>query len=85
MILRTTWEARGKWFSIGLELGIGLDSLKTIEMSYLSKIDDCFREVIMQWLKMARPVPTLAALANALCSPIVGFGPLAEQILSSGM
>ena len=84
MILGTTWEARRKWFSIGLELGIGLDSLKVIEMSNLSKSDDCLIEVIVQWLKMAKSdsVPTLAALANALRSPTVGFG---EQILSSGM
>ena len=85
MVLKTTWEARAKWFIVGLELGIELGVLNAIERSNLFMVDDCFEEMLLQWLRIARPVPTLAALANALRSPTVGFGHLAEQILSSGM
>ena len=38
--------------------------------------------MLTTWLKMVQPKPTLAALAEALQSPTVGFGHLAEQILS---
>ena len=85
MILRTTWEARAKWFYVGLELGIKLEVLHVIEMNNHSMIADCFKEMLVQWLKIARPVPTLAAFANAFRSPTVGFGHLAKEILSSGM
>ena len=84
MVLDTTWEARAKWFYIGLELGIKVEILHAIRRSNHSMIDDCFQAMLVHWLRVARPVPTLAALANAFCSPTVtvGFG---EQILSSGM
>ena len=85
MVLRSTWEARAKWFYIGLELGIKVEILHAIRRSNHSMIDDCFKEMLVEWLRNATPVPTLAALANALRSPTVEFGPLAEQILFSGM
>ena len=80
-VQRVTWEARAKWYNIGLELEINPGTLDVIQGNNRD-IDDCFRAMLTSWLKMVQPKPTLAALAEALQSPTVGFGRLAEQILA---
>ena len=78
-IQRATWEARVKWYNIGLELEIDIGTLDTIKANN-EDIDDRFRAMLTIWLKMVQPKSTLAALAEALQSPTVGFGHLAEQV-----
>ena len=78
-VQRATWEARAKWYNIGLELEIDPGTLDTVKGNN-DDIDDRFRAMLMTWLKMVQPKPTLAALAEALQSPTVGFGHLAEQV-----
>ena len=78
-IQRVAWEARAKWYNIGLELDIAPGTLDVIQGNNRD-IDDCFRAMLTTWLKMVQPKPTLAALAEALQSPTVGFRHLAEQI-----
>ena len=73
------WKARAKWYNIGLELEIDPGTLNVIEGND-KNIDNCFRVMLTTWLKMVQPKPTLAALAEALQSPTVGFGHLAEQV-----
>ena len=80
-VQRTAWDAREQWYNIGLELEIDPGSLDVIKMDN-AKTNDCFREMLTTWLKNDQPKPTLAALAEALQSPTVGFGHLAEQILA---
>ena len=80
-IQRATWDSRDEWYNIGLELNIDPGTLDVIKRDS-AKTNDCFREMLTTWLKMVQPKPTLAALAEALQSPTVGFGHLAEQILS---
>ena len=80
-ILSAAWEARVKWYNIGLGLKITPGTLNVIQANNRD-IDDCFRAMLMTWLKMVQPKPTLAALAEALQSPTVGFEDLAEQVLS---
>ena len=80
-VQRAAWEARAKWYNIGLELDIDQATLDVIEGNN-KNIDDSFRAMLTAWLKMVQPKPTLAALAEALQSPTVGYGHLAEQILS---
>ena len=80
-IQRVAWESRAQWYNIGLELDIDPGTLDVIEGNN-KDINNCFRAMLTSWLKMIRPKPTLAALAEALQSPTVGFGHLAEQILS---
>ena len=78
-VQRATWEARAKWYNIGVELEIDPGTLDTIKGNN-DDIDDRFRAMLMTWLKTVEPKPTLAALAEALQSPTVGFGHLTEQV-----
>ena len=80
-VQRAAWEARAQWYNIGLELEIDPGTLDVIEGNN-KDINGCFRAMLTTWLKMVRPKPTLTALAEALQSPTVGFGHLAEQILA---
>ena len=79
-VLKATLEARTKWYYIGLELGIDPGTLGAIKTDNDDSMDR-LSAMLDAWLKMAQPKPTLTALA-ALQSPTVGYGHLAEQILS---
>ena len=78
-VQRATWDARAKWYNIGLELEIDPGTLDTIKNDN-NNSDDQFRAMLTTWLKTVQPKPTLAALAEALQSPTVGFEHLAERI-----
>ena len=73
------WEARAKWYYIGLELGISVGTLDSIEATNQNP-DRCFTTMIKAWLRSGRPKPSWAAVANALKSPMVGYEQLAEQL-----
>ena len=79
-IQSAAWESRAQWYNIGLELSIPPGTLNVIEGNNRGDINSCFRAMLMTWLSMDQPKPTLAALAKALQSPTVGFGHLAERI-----
>lgn len=70
---------------IGVELGINPGTLDTIKITSMHDTGECFTRLLEEWLMMVQPTPTLAALADALCSPSVGYNHLAEKILSLGM
>ena len=78
-VQRAAWDARAQWYNIGLELDIDPGTLDVIEGNN-KDINNCFRAMLTTWLKMVQPKPTLAALAEALQSPTVGFEHLAERI-----
>ena len=78
-IQRAAWDSRDEWYNIGLELSIDPETLNVIKRDN-AKTNDCFREMLTTWLKIVQPKPTLAALAEALQSPTVGFERLAEQV-----
>ena len=80
-MLSAAWEARAKWYNIGLQLKIGAGTLDAIERDSHS-IDDQFRVMLSTWLRRDEPRPTLSLLANALRSPMVGYQHLAQQILA---
>ena len=77
-VQRATWEARTKWYNIGLELDIDPETLNTIKGNN-DNIDDRFRAMLTAWLKMVDPKPTWEALAEALQSPTIGYEHLAEH------
>ena len=81
IIMEKIWDARVKWYNIGLGLRINPGTLDAIEKSN-GNVDDQFRDVLGVWLKTNQPQPTKALLAEALQSRIVGYGYLAEHILS---
>ena len=78
-IQECVWSARTKWYNIGLKLKIDPETLNVIEGNN-KDIDNCFRAMLTTWLKTVDPKPTLAALAKALRSPMVGHEHLAEQL-----
>ena len=69
-----------QWYNLGLGLDITPDSLDAIEVANTGKPDRCFRAMLIQWLREHHR-PTWSALAEALRSPSVGRGHLAQQIL----
>ena len=76
-VQRAAWDARSKWYNIGLELNIDQGTLDVIEGDGKST-DKQFRAMLTTWLKMVDPRPTWEALAEALRSPTVGYEHLAE-------
>ena len=80
-VRRATWDARSKWYDVGLELGIDPGTLDSIKANN-DAVESRFTAVLLAWLRTVNPRPTLAALAEALRSPTVGYGHLAEQILA---
>ena len=78
IVQRAAWDARAKWYNIGLELEIDSGTLDVIERNS-KDIDSCFRAMLTTWLKMVDPKRTWEALAEALRSPTVGYEHLAER------
>ena len=72
-----TWDARSQWYSVGLALGISPDALDAIRRNHQGICEDCYTTILKQWLKEK---PTLSSLAEALRSPSVNMGHLAEQL-----
>ena len=69
------------WYPIGMELQIGLEILRKIPL--LAQGDDTLGldMVLMKWLRMKDPPPTLEALVRALSSKMIDAKPLAESLL----
>ena len=74
------WEARSKWYNIGLKLGVPVGTLDSISKAANQNPDDCFTAMIKDWLRNGKPKPTWATVAKALKSPMVGYAQLAEQL-----
>ena len=80
-VKNSIWSARSKWYNIGLELGIMADALDAIKENCRS-CEDCHIEMLKQWLKRSSPRLTWSALADALRSPSVDEGALADELPS---
>jgi hypothetical protein len=81
-VLEAVWEARVKWFNIGLKLGISAGTLNAIKKNNSQDPDDCLTAMLEYWLNNGQPKPLWAALAKALKSPMVGYAQLAEELPS---
>ena len=79
-VLKAIWDARAKWESIGLSLGILYADLEVIKQEAGPSIDARFRAMVEFWLTRKEPRPTWAALVDALKSPVVGLIALAHRI-----
>ena len=79
-VLEVVWEARAKWYNIGLKLGISVGTLDSISKANNQNPDDCLTAMIKDWLKNGKPKPSWAQLAKALKSPMVGYAQLAEEL-----
>ena len=76
------WDARCKWYDIGVELDLDTATLDSINTTHCKQVEDCFREVLSKWLEVATPCPSWKALVKALRSPAVDFPQVASKIES---
>ena len=76
-IQNSTWDARSKWYNVGLALGLSPNTLDVIGRNHRDICEDCYRTILKEWLGKK---PTLSSLAEALRSPSVNMGHLAEQL-----
>ena len=82
LILSKVWNARQKWYYIGLQLGVKPNDLDCIRQTY-PNIDDCFTEMLKIWLRDVNTVKrTVNQLIMALQQETVGFGDLAISLQS---
>ena len=78
-VLKELYEARTKWYYIGLELKVPVGTLDNIE----AQSDDpkkCLLDTLKHWLKTVNPKPTWQALVDALRSCVVEENQLANSI-----
>ena len=78
-ICDSIWDARTKWYNIGIQLEIDVSVLDAIKQDN----DDVglrLTAMLNGWLKQTTPSPTWQALVHALKSPMVGCRHLAESI-----
>ena len=78
-VLEAVWEARKKWYFLGLKLGTSPPTLDEIKANNQSD-EDRITEVIKDWLNSDRSDCTWATVAKALRSPMVGCAKLADQL-----
>ena len=81
LVLNKTWDARSRWYHIGLALGIPTGTLDAVKKRCRDDPDECYTEMLKVWLRGVDPLPTWSALSKVLKSPSVGCGDLAEQLL----
>lgn len=80
-VINTLWEARSKWFNIGIELQRTLDDLEVIKTRCNNNPDDCFREMFTEWLRESKEsLPTWENIITALKAKPVGYGQLARKV-----
>ena len=74
------WEAREKWYYIGVKVGLKTTDLDGIRHDHDDKLEPCLREMIKLWLKQIGA--TWGELINALRYKTVGFYDLANSVAS---
>ena len=78
-VRKVVHPARTKWYDIGLELKLPVDTLDAIERSR-GDDGDHLRDILKFWLKRDAPTPTSKALVDALKSSPVGESRLACDV-----
>ena len=73
------FDAREKWFDIGVSSGVGGARLAKIRENCDNEPAACLIEMIREWLRLADPPPTWAALAHVLKSKTINEVELAEK------
>ena len=77
------YNARAKWFDVGLALGMNFETLKSIEKEQLKNQSDCLREMLAHCIQSGCSL-TWAKLCSCLRHPTVERIDLAE-IIEQGM
>lgn len=73
------WEAREKWYNIGLCFNIPPSKLDVIKKESVDDIDEMFRKMIKEWLQKGYCCNWKTAY-DALKSPTVDKGSTAENL-----
>lgn len=71
------WEARTKYYNIGLELGLDATTLESIEQSQHHQVEKCFHAVLDACLRKGI---TKTMIVDALKSPTVSNDMIADQV-----
>ena len=74
------WEARPKWYNLGLQLDMAVDDLDVIKRTNFQNDDECLTDLLRRWLRRADPHPTWKAIVKALQSPTVDLTQLSYKI-----
>ncbi len=78
------FEARVKWYEIGLSLRVPLDTLETIEAENRS-VDNSFRKVIKYWLQQEDTERTWTVLAKVLKGKMVGRADIGNTLVGQSL
>ena len=78
-VRKELFDARAKWYDIGIELDIPTSTLKSIKSMYNSPAD-CLVDMLDTWLKQIDPKPSWKVLINALEQPTVAEKQLAKRL-----
>lgn len=81
-MLEAVWEARSMWYNIGLKLNISPGTLDSIKTENQNVMGSCFTDMLKNWLNNGAQ-QTWETLATALKSPMVGYGELAQKLVSN--
>ena len=73
------FEVQVKWYDIGLDLGLPVNTLETIKQE-CQDIGECLRRMIHEWLKAIDLQPTWRKLIDVLQNKVVNEGALAAMI-----
>ena len=79
IVLEELFPARAKWYCIGIELGLPISTLNSIDKPH-STDKDHLCELLMCWLKGITPRPSMVALIKALRSSGVEESGLAQKL-----
>ena len=78
-VKRFLYEAKRKWYNIGLELGVEDSMLDEIQARHGTDYDACLREMLQIWLRFYPNKPTWGLLADALREQAVAENELADK------
>ena len=80
MVQASLWDARSKWYNIGLQLHMKASDLDSIKLQNMGNPDECITQLLKTWLQQRRPPPTWNAIITALRSPTVGLPNKADKM-----
>ena len=80
MVQEELYGVRTRWYNLGLKLGLKADTLDAIKSKCSGDPNECFQEMLKDFLKKTTPSPSWRSLADALRSPIVDQPQLAEKV-----
>ena len=69
VVLNELYPARGKWFNLGLQLGVPVADLQKIESEYKNDHGTCLRQMLIKWLESGKG--SWESLCQGLASPMV--------------